>query len=70
MLKEQVSHHAHHEEEKKLFPEVRAQFSADERAALGNECLVLFEELMTASPRKNLPNEIGQAAPLPPAPRA
>ena len=70
VLKEQVSHHAHSEEEKKLFPEVRALFSADERAAIGNECLAMFEQLMTSSPRNNLPNEIKQAAPLPSAPRA
>ena len=70
VLKEEVSHHAHEEEEKELFPEVRAQFSADERAALGNECLAMFEQLMTTSPRNAIPNEIDRAAPLPSAPRS
>src|SRR3954468_5264458 len=37
VLKEQVTHHAHKEEEAKLFPKVKDLLSADERAALGNE---------------------------------
>jgi hemerythrin superfamily protein len=67
VLKEQVSHHAHKEEEDKLFPKVRAMTTADERAALGNELLVMFEELMTSHPYKNVPAETEAAAPLPPA---
>lgn len=65
VLKEQVSHHAHEEEEKKLFPIVRSMFSSDERAALGNEILVMFEDLMAGSPRNDVPSETGEAAPLP-----
>lgn len=65
VLKEQVSHHAHKEEEAKLFPKVRAMFSSDERAALGNEVLVMFEELMESSPSKNVPAETTVAAELP-----
>ncbi len=65
VLKEEVSHHAHEEEEAKLFPQVKMLLSVDERAALGNECLVLFEELMTRHPLENVPAEIGAAAPLP-----
>ena len=34
VLKEQVSHHAHEEEEKHLFPKVKSMLTADERAAL------------------------------------
>jgi Trp operon repressor len=66
VLKEQVSHHAHEEEEGKLFPILRTAMSPDERAALGNEYLVLFETLMQSHPYRNVPGEIQEAAPLPP----
>jgi hemerythrin superfamily protein len=65
VLKEQVSHHAHKEEEQKLFPKLRAAMSRDERAALGNEFLVAFEELMQSHPYKNVPSETKAAARLP-----
>jgi hemerythrin superfamily protein len=68
VLKEQVSHHAHKEEENKLFPKLRGTMSSDERAALGNEFLALFEELMTSHPARNVPHEIQAPAPLPPVP--
>jgi len=67
VLKEQVGHHAHKEEEAKLFPKVKAMFSSDERAALGNEVLVMFEELMQSHPYKNVPAETTAAARLPSA---
>lgn len=66
VLKEQVSHHAHEEEEGKLFPKLRAAMSPDELAALGNEYLVVFETLMQSHPYRNVPGEIREAAPLPP----
>lgn len=66
VLKEQVGHHAHKEEETKLFPKVKAMLSADERAALGNEVLVMFEELMQSGhPYKNVKAETASAARLP-----
>jgi hypothetical protein len=65
VLKEHVSHHAHEEEEQKLFPEVRKAMSADELAALGNEVLAMFEQLMAADPYQNVPQETDHAAPLP-----
>jgi hemerythrin superfamily protein len=65
VLKENVSHHAHEEEEDKLFPMVRKQRSADELAALGNQVLAMFEQLMTTHPAQNVPNETAKAAPLP-----
>ena len=65
VLKEQVSHHAHREEEQKLFPKVKAMLNADERAALGNQVLVMFEELIVTHPMKNVPAETTKAAPLP-----
>lgn len=67
VLEEQVSHHAHEEEEGKLFPLLRAAMSRDELAAIGNEYLVLFEALMQSHPYQNLPDETQEAAPLPPA---
>jgi hemerythrin superfamily protein len=65
VLKEDVSHHAHEEEEAKLFPKVRTLLDADQRAALGNEVLALFEQLLPKHPAKNIPAETLEAAPLP-----
>ena len=66
VLKENVSHHAHDEEEDKLFPMLRTSMDEDELAALGNECLALFETLMPQHPYRNVPAETERAAPLPP----
>jgi hemerythrin superfamily protein len=66
VLKENVSHHAHEEEEKKLFPLVRRLMNDDERAALGNEVLAMFEELLPSHPSTHVPEETRAAAPLPP----
>lgn len=65
VLKEQVSHHAHEEEEDKLFPEVRSLMTAAERAGLGNDVLVMFDELLSQSPHRAVPNETDRAARLP-----
>src|SRR6185437_6447415 len=65
VLKENVSHHAHEEEEGKLFPKLRKALSADERAALGGEVLAKFEELMPMHPSRMVPGETKAAAPLP-----
>ena len=65
VLKEQITHHAHKEEEGKLFPKAKSLLSADERAGLGNEVLVMFEELMQSHPYQQVPNETAEAAPLP-----
>ncbi|MBX3158150.1 MAG: hemerythrin domain-containing protein [Deltaproteobacteria bacterium] len=64
-LKEQLTHHAHEEEEGKLFPLVRRELDDDELAALGNEVLALFETLIDQSPRLHVPEETAEAAPLP-----
>lgn len=69
VLKEQVTHHAHREEEAKLFPKVRTLLSRDERAALGSELLARFEELMESNPYQNVPRETRVAAELPQPPR-
>jgi hemerythrin superfamily protein len=67
VLKEEVSHHAHEEEETKLFPILRRSMDEDELAGLGNEVLALFEQLMEHEPRRNVPNETDEAAALPAA---
>ena|SRR5690349_1671349 len=68
VLEEHVSHHAHEEEEGKLFPKVRQLFSYDQRAGIGNELIALFEELLPTHPSVNVPAETTEAAELP-APR-
>jgi hemerythrin superfamily protein len=66
VLKEQVRHHARDEEEGELFAKVRRAFSKDELAALGNECMVMFEQLIErGEPRMNVPRETREAAHLP-----
>ena len=64
VLKEQVRHHARDEEEGKLFKKVRRMFDADELAALGNELLAMFEDLMEQEPRMEVPSQTREAAPL------
>jgi hemerythrin superfamily protein len=65
VLKENLAHHAHEEEEDKLFPMVRKQMSADELAALGNQVLAMFEEMLPKHPSQNVPSETAHAARLP-----
>jgi hemerythrin superfamily protein len=64
VLKELVRHHAKDEEEGKLFPIVREMLDDEELAALGNELMAMFEELMERQPRMNVPAETGEAAQL------
>lgn len=65
VLKEQLNHHAHGEEEKELFPKVKHLLSADERAALGNEMLVMYEDLLPTHPMRSVPLDTAAAAQLP-----
>jgi hypothetical protein len=61
-----VRHHARDEEEGDLFPKIRREFSEDELAALGNECLAMFETLLErGEARMNVPRETRHAAELP-----
>ncbi len=62
VVKAQVSHHAHEEEEAVLFPRVRQLLSPEELDALGGEMLREFEERMVTQPRRDLPYEIAAAA--------
>jgi hemerythrin superfamily protein len=64
VLKENVRHHAHDEEEDKLFPKVEAMMDDDDLAALGNEMLAMFEQLIEMAPRQNVPAETKHAAEL------
>jgi hemerythrin superfamily protein len=64
VLKENIRHHAHDEEEDKLFPIVEQMFDEDELAALGNELLAMFESLIERAPRQNVPSETKHAAEL------
>jgi hemerythrin superfamily protein len=64
VLKEEIRHHARDEEEGKLFPKVRRMFDQDERAALGNELLAMFEELIEQEPRNEVPSQTREAASL------
>jgi iron-sulfur cluster repair protein YtfE (RIC family) len=66
VVKEQVSHHAHEEEEDKLFPILRKAMSKVERADLASQYLAMFETLVEEEPRRNVPGETTEAAPLPP----
>jgi hypothetical protein len=66
VLKEEVAHHAHEEEENKLFLKVKVLMTEDERLGLGNEVLAMFEELMQKHPHKNVPSETAMATQLPP----
>ncbi len=64
VLKEEVRHHARDEEEGKLFPILERELTADFRAALGNEMLAMFEDLLEQEPRNQVPSETTEAAPL------
>lgn len=64
VVKELIRHHAHDEEEDKLFPLVEKVASKDELAALGGEMLALFEALLEEEPRLHVPQETHAAAPL------
>jgi hemerythrin superfamily protein len=65
VLKEEVSHHAHREEEARLFPMLRKSMDPDELAGLGNELLATFEQLIASEPRFDVPQETIEAARLP-----
>lgn len=67
VLSDQVAHHAHEDEEAKLFPLVRKMMTASQLVALGDELIVLFEHLMAAEPHQQVPNETVEVAPLPTA---
>lgn len=65
VMKEELTHHAHDEEEGKLFPAVKKLLSADELEGLGGEMMAMFEELIEEEPRDDVRGETGEAASLP-----
>lgn len=69
VLKEQLDHHAHGEEEKDLFPKVKKAFTDEELAALGGEMALLYQALLEDQPRRHLPAEAKEAASLQPEAR-
>jgi hypothetical protein len=52
------------EEEDELFPKVRKNFTRAELETLGNEMEAMFDELIEGEPRKQVPEEIAEPAPL------
>ena len=60
VLKEEIEHHAREEEEQILFPKLRRLMSAEQLTALGSEMLALFERLMGARPRMQVPQRTGK----------
>lgn len=68
VLQEQIEHHVE-EEEEKLFPKVQKTLKAPELEELGREMERMFDTLMEHDPRKDVPQETDEAAPLPEEPR-
>lgn len=66
VLKEQLEHHAHVEEEKELFPIVRRMMSGPELDGLGSEMSALYEELLLGEPRNAISGQTAEAAPVKP----
>ena len=64
VLRDEFRHHAKDEEEHQLFPIVRKELDADQRAGLGNDLLAMFEDLVEHEPRNQVPNETSRAAEL------
>jgi len=64
VMHEQLEHHNHKEEEKKLFPIVKKMFTQDELISIGEQMETRYFEMMASSPRKDIPGETDEAAPL------
>jgi iron-sulfur cluster repair protein YtfE (RIC family) len=64
VLKEELEHHAHEEEEKELFPIVKKMMKKQELEELGAQMEELFEELLAEEPRNQVPSETESAAPI------
>ena len=64
VMKHQLEHHAHEEEEAMLFPKVKKIIDEDQLEALGGEMMALFDELLAQHPSRRVPEETGEAAPL------
>lgn len=62
VVSEQHEHHAHHEEEDELFPKVKKLVNGEELAVLGAEMLAHYRKALTRAPRRQIPDELEQAA--------
>ncbi len=63
VLEEAIEHHVE-EEEGELFPQVEKNFDSSELEAMGNEMETMFKDLLEQEPRRDVPKETGEAAPL------
>jgi hemerythrin superfamily protein len=64
VMKEQLEHHAHEEEEGELFPKVKKLMDEEMLESLGEEMESMFLTLMEGSPRLAVPGETEAAAPI------
>jgi hemerythrin superfamily protein len=62
VLKEQIRHHAHDEEEDMLFPKVKKLMTKQELEDLGRQMLAMFARVLGEEPRNHVPAETGAAA--------
>lgn len=63
VLEEAIEHHVE-EEEGELFPKVEKNFDTSELEAMGKEMESMFEDLLEHEPRRDVPKETDEAAPL------
>ncbi|HXN40338.1 MAG TPA: hemerythrin domain-containing protein, partial [Myxococcaceae bacterium] len=63
VLQDLIEHHVE-EEHEELFPKVKKNFTAEELEALGAEMEEMFLSLRSKEPRKNVPAQTAEAAPL------
>ena len=63
VLEEAIEHHVE-EEEGELFPKVEKNFETSELEAMGKEMESMFEDLLEHEPRRDVPKETDEAAPL------
>jgi hypothetical protein len=58
ILAEIWAQHAHEDEEGKLFPLLQDLLDTEQRAALGNEVLAMYEDLTEAEPRTHIEEHV------------
>jgi hemerythrin superfamily protein len=63
VLQEQVEHHVK-EEEKEMFPKVKKLFAKEDLESLGEQMRTVFEEMVSADARLEIPEQTDEAAPL------
>ena len=63
VLKEEISHHVE-EEEGELFKQVREMLKRQELQVLGEEMQAQFDALLQGEPRRDVPAQTDEAAPL------